>query len=115
MIQKKVCMLGKNGAGKSSLVARFVKSIYSEVYYATVGVKVDKKTVRMGDYELQMILWDLAGDDEWSKHRALYMESAAGYLLVIDGTRRASLDKAFEVQSTTEALMGDVPFVCVVK
>ena len=45
MIQKKICMLGSNAVGKTSLVARFVRSIYSEVYFATVGVKVDKKLV----------------------------------------------------------------------
>ena len=45
MIQKKICLLGSNAVGKTSLVARFVHSIYSEVYFATIGVKVDKKVV----------------------------------------------------------------------
>ncbi|HMZ23156.1 MAG TPA: GTP-binding protein, partial [Blastocatellia bacterium] len=49
MIQKKICLLGAFAVGKTSLVARFVKSIYSDQYLTTVGVKVDKKTVRLGD------------------------------------------------------------------
>ncbi|HMY77058.1 MAG TPA: GTP-binding protein, partial [Blastocatellia bacterium] len=41
MIQKKICLLGAFAVGKTSLVARFVKSIYSDQYLTTVGVKVD--------------------------------------------------------------------------
>ena len=43
MIQKKVCMLGSFGVGKTSLVARFVQGIFSTKYQSTVGVKIDKR------------------------------------------------------------------------
>ena len=45
MTQKKVCMVGTSGVGKTSLVAQFVRSIFSVKYLTTVGVKIDKKTV----------------------------------------------------------------------
>jgi GTPase SAR1 family protein len=45
MIQKKVCMVGASGVGKTSLVAKFIHSIFSDKYLTTVGVKIDKKTV----------------------------------------------------------------------
>ncbi len=41
MIQKKICMVGAFGVGKTSLVARFVHSTYSDKYLTTVGVKID--------------------------------------------------------------------------
>jgi small GTP-binding protein len=113
MIQKKICMLGTNAVGKTSLVARFVRSIYSEVYYATVGVKVDKKVVSVNGSELNLILWDLAGEDEFAKHRAAYLTGAAGYLLVVDGTRLASLEGAHRAQEQAASVLGPVPFVCV--
>src|SRR5918996_1126978 len=37
MLQKKICMLGAFAVGKTSLVARYVKSIFSEKYLTTVG------------------------------------------------------------------------------
>jgi len=49
MIQKKVCMVGTSGVGKTSLVAKFVHSMFSDKYLTTVGVKIDKKTVAVGD------------------------------------------------------------------
>ena len=47
MIQKKICMLGSFAVGKTSLVSRFVSSIFSEKYHTTVGVKIDKKTLTL--------------------------------------------------------------------
>ena len=49
MLQKKVCMVGAFATGKTSLVARFVKGIYSDKYQTTVGVKIDKKRVETSD------------------------------------------------------------------
>ena len=36
MIQKKVCMVGTSGVGKTSLVAKFVHSMFSDKYLTTV-------------------------------------------------------------------------------
>ncbi len=49
MIQKKVALLGAPVVGKTSLVRRFVDSLFDEKYLTTIGVKVDKKPVRVGD------------------------------------------------------------------
>ena len=46
MIQKKICMLGAFAVGKTSLVQRYVHSLYSDKYLTTVGVKIDKKALR---------------------------------------------------------------------
>lgn len=114
VLQKKVCMLGAYAVGKTSLVARFVRSIFSEKYQTTVGVKIDKKTVRIEGRELSLILWDLAGEDEFYQVRMSYLRGSAGYLLVADGTRRATLDKALELQQRAENEIGKVPFILLI-
>ena len=48
MIQKKVCMVGVFATGKTSLVHRFVHSLFSAKYHSTVGVKIDRKQVQVG-------------------------------------------------------------------
>ena len=65
MIQKKICMVGVLAVGKTSLVARFVESIFSKKYHTTVGVKISKKALQVSDQEWHLILWDLAGEDEF--------------------------------------------------
>ena len=86
--QKKVCMLGAFSVGKTSLVKRFVQSIFSETYLTTVGVKIDKKNVELSDRIVTLILWDLAGEDDIASLRMSYLRGSAGYVLVADGTGR---------------------------
>lgn len=111
MIQKKVCMVGAFATGKTSLVERFVKSIYSELYQTTVGVKIDKKVVKLADKEITLILWDLHGEDEFQKIRMSYLRGSSGYILVVDGTRRTTLDKVIMLQARVEESIGKVPFI----
>jgi small GTP-binding protein len=104
-------MLGAFAVGKTSLVARFVKSIFNEKYLTTVGVKIEKKMVRAGNEELMLMLWDLAGEDEFMQVQMTYLRGSAGYFLIVDGTRRATLDKAIELQARAEKEVGNVPFI----
>ena len=113
MIQKKICMLGASAVGKTSLVSRFVRSIFSDKYHTTVGVKVDKKVVALGEDQMDLLLWDLYGEDEFQKMRTSYLRGSSGYVLVVDGTRHETLEKAVVLQNRTEETLGKVPFVLV--
>jgi small GTP-binding protein len=113
MIQKKVCMLGAFAVGKTSLVARFVKSIFSEKYHTTVGVKIDKKVVPTDNGDINLILWDLYGEDDFQKVRMSYLRGSSGYILVVDGTRNATLDTAIGLKQNVEESVGVLPFVVV--
>jgi GTPase SAR1 family protein len=90
-LQKKVCMLGGFSVGKTSLVKRYVDSVFSETYLTTVGVKIDKKTVDLSDRIVNLILWDLAGEDDIASLRMSYLRGTAGYVLVADGTRPSTI------------------------
>ncbi|HMJ06769.1 MAG TPA: Rab family GTPase [Chthoniobacterales bacterium] len=111
MIQKKVCLLGTSGVGKTSLVAQFVHSMFSEKYLTTVGVKIDKKTVRVGENEVVLVIWDLAGDDDFQRLQTSYLRGTSGFLLVADGTRAVTLDQALELKERVAASIGAAPFI----
>ena len=113
MIQKKICMLGATGVGKTSLVSRYVLSVFSDKYLTTIGVKVDKKAVTVDGTEVTLLLWDIYGQDEYQTVRTSYLKGASGYLLVADGTRQLTLDTARELQKTAQGVVGAVPFVLV--
>ena len=111
MIQKKVCMIGTFAVGKTSLVRRFVESIYSDKYHTTVGVKVDKKIVKVAAQEMTLLLWDIEGSDSEHELRKSYLRGASGYLLVADGTRSDTLYKALALQARAEEAVGSAPFL----
>ena len=113
MYKFKVCMLGAFAVGKTSLVQRFVNSIFDERYHTTLGVKIDQKKLHLDGQDIQLILWDLAGEDEFMKVRATYLRGSAGLILVADGLRPETLDTAIELLGRFNADRG-LPFVLAV-
>ncbi|MCA9321371.1 MAG: GTP-binding protein [Planctomycetes bacterium] len=114
MIQKKICLVGAFAVGKTSLVGRYVRSIFSEKYHTTLGVKIDKKVLQASGRDLTFMIWDLAGEDDLMQARISNFRGAAGYILVIDGTRRATLDVAHQIHDRVQKEAGDLPFVAVI-
>ena len=111
MLQKKVCMVGGFAVGKTSLVRRYVQSIFSDAYLTTVGVKIEKKVVSVGAEPVTLILWDIAGEDDVTSIRTSYLRGAAGYFLVVDVTRAETLDVARSIQARVTAAIGSVPLL----
>jgi small GTP-binding protein len=114
VIKKKICMVGAFGVGKTSLVARFVHSMYTEKYQTTVGVKIDKKVVQHLGGEVTLVLWDLAGEDAVTTVRTVHLKGASAYILVMDGLRRNTLAVAVDLHGRVSEAVGKLPFVCVV-
>jgi small GTP-binding protein len=113
MIQKKVCMLGSFSVGKTSLVRRFVESIFSEAYLTSIGVKIDKKVVHANNEDITLVLWDIHGEDVYQKIRLSYLRGMHGYLLVADGTRRQTLEDALALNERVTQEFGKIPSVLV--
>jgi small GTP-binding protein len=111
MLQKKVCMLGSFSVGKSSLLRRFVENMFDEQYHTTIGVKVDKKVVNVSGEDLTLVLWDIYGDDAFQKMRMSYLRGMHGYILVVDGTRRQTLDDGLALNDRVVSAVGKVPAV----
>jgi len=104
-------MLGSFGVGKTSLTARFVLSMFDEKYHTTVGVKVDKKVLQIDGTDLTLMLWDLAGEEDDAPVKLNYVRDAAGYFLVIDGTRGATYNVARSIHERVRSNIGPLPFV----
>jgi small GTP-binding protein len=114
MIHKKICMLGSFGVGKTSLVARFVRGIFDTKYLSTVGVKIDKKEIKVGDQDVLLLLWDLAGEESGSQVKISYLQGAAGYFLVCDGTWSETLVTAKSIHERAVEAVGEIPFMLIV-
>jgi small GTP-binding protein len=114
VIQKKICLLGASGVGKTSLVRRFVDSLFDEHYLTTIGVKVDKRQVQLRDEAITLMLWDIAGAEEHFSIPSAYVRGAAGYLLVVDATRPETMATARELTLQVARDVGTIPCVLVV-
>ena len=102
-------MLGATGVGKTSLVRRYVESMFSEKYQATIGVKIDRKLVDHDGGQISLLLWDLQGEDDLQRVRLSYLRGAAGLIYVVDGTREETLERARSIQQSAQDTVGAIP------
>src|SRR6478672_10634156 len=109
MIQKKICMVGVYGTGKTCLVQQYVQGIFSVKYLSTVGVKIDRKRVRLGEQDVTLLLWDLEGRDGTRDITPSYIRGAHGIIYVADGTRRETVDQLAEIRALVTDSVGEIP------
>ena len=93
----KICLVGEEGVGKTSLIHRFVSGAFDESYIRTLGAVVSKKTVNLGTLEgrpvqVDMMILDIMGKRTFLQlFKEAYFHGAKGILAVFDVTRTASL------------------------
>lgn len=97
MIQKKVCVIGATGVGKTSLIKQFVDGIFSEKYLTSIGVKIDKKLLVENNERVQLLIWDMEGIDRYCGFNPRYLRGAKAYYIVVDQTRHQSLYEGIEI------------------
>jgi len=107
-VRAKVVIVGAPSVGKTSLVRRFVHSIFSETYQSTMGVKVDRKTIETHGAEVTMLLWDMHGETEGLDVPDHYLRGAAGAIAVFDSMRLETANKAVELQHRVLEQSADV-------
>lgn len=93
----KVVMLGAPSVGKTSLVRRFVHSVFEDAYRSTLGAKVERKTVEIGDKSVNLLLWDIHGETEGLIVTPSYLQGAHSAILVFDSMRPETMQTALEL------------------
>lgn len=113
---KKVCLLGDNAVGKTSLIKKYVFDTFDDKYIATIGTKTVKKELIV-DYfgkslNLTLMIWDIIGQKEYRNIQTMSFEGTSGALVVCDSTRPESLDslKNYWLPSLRK-VAGNVPLV----
>lgn len=108
MYNKKVCILGASGVGKTSLVEQFLSARFSEAYRTGSGAKIDKIVVEVDRDKVQLMLWDIQGETQVSRGFLSYMKGASAIIYVVDGTRIETLAMANELRQESSKQPGPV-------
>jgi small GTP-binding protein len=119
-VMKKICMLGDPAVGKTSLVGRFVFSMFDDKYIETIGAKVTKRTMAIEKkstkqrFRLKLLVWDIAGQKTLDFIKPTYYRDAEGALIVADCTRRETLSNVLRWGGSIREVCGDIPVVVLI-
>jgi small GTP-binding protein len=98
-VVKKICILGDPAVGKTSLVGRFVRRQFGEDYLSTIGASVMEKSLELDTggrkRSVELVIWDIAGQHQFTSVTPGFYRGAEGALLVCDLTRRETLRNLF--------------------
>ena len=86
----KVLLLGNSDVGKSSMLLRFVDSVWNDAFTPTIGVDFKVKTLEINNKRVKMQIWDTAGQERFRTVVSTYFKGAHGILLLYDVTNKDS-------------------------
>lgn len=112
-VMKKVCLLGDFSVGKTSLVRRFVEGRFDDRYLSTIGVKISRKELERETHTLNLLIWDLAGSEEFEHVSQRYLLGASGALIVCDLTRPDTVAVLEDYAEQMTAMNPDVAIVLI--
>jgi small GTP-binding protein len=107
----KLCLLGDGAVGKTSLVRRFVFDVFDDKYLMSFGTKVVKKELKVGDTELDMMIWDILGQRTQDALHAAYYRGATGALAVCDFTRPDTMKNLKSWLGNFRSVVGNMPVI----
>ncbi|KAI4347134.1 hypothetical protein L6164_007977 [Bauhinia variegata] len=93
-LQAKLVLLGDMGAGKTSLVLRFVKGQFSEYQESTIGAAFFTQVLSLNEATVKFDIWDTAGQERYHSLAPMYYRGAAAAIVVYDITSKDSFVRA---------------------
>lgn len=112
-MRKKVVIVGHFGVGKTSLTKQFVSNMFSEKYLTTIGVNIEKKIVETSNGTINLILWDIAGEEDLDTIKTSYLKGANAFILVTDLTREITYSKIDNDLDYMQNIVGDIPHLVI--
>ncbi|MFQ5979632.1 MAG: Rab family GTPase [Candidatus Heimdallarchaeota archaeon] len=91
LVYYKIILIGDGAVGKTALCSRFMEKVFLGEYLMTLGTDVTLKTITIGKRQIQLQIWDIAGQPFFESIRESYYRSALGALFVFDVTRPETL------------------------
>src|SRR6267378_7846671 len=110
----KVCLLGEEGVGKTSLVARFVLNQFTERYARSLGARMLKKEVVVSTSgrtaKVVLLIWDIMGEKGFRELlKDAYFGGSQGILAVADLLRQETIQALPDWIDAAQSVAGRVP------
>ena len=109
----KMVLFGNEAVGKTSLVERFVNNRFEEDYLSTIGYNVFEKRIAYLNFEISLMIYDVAGQEKFSELRKKYAEGANTAFLIYDITDLTSFTNVMKWKTELNEIAGNIPFMII--
>ncbi|XP_040105158.1 ras-related protein Rab-23 isoform X2 [Oryx dammah] len=105
----KTVVVGNGAVGKSSMIQRYCKGVFTKDYKKTIGVDFLERQIQVNDEDVRLMLWDTAGQEEFDAITKAYYRGAQACVLVFSTTDRESFEAISSWREKVVAEVGDIP------
>jgi len=112
-IAVKVVIVGNGAVGKSSMIQKYCKGIFTAEYKKTIGVDFLEKRICVNGEDVRMMLWDTAGQEEFDCITRAYYRGAQACVLAFSCVDRESFKQVARWKRKVEEECGNIPMVMV--
>jgi len=109
----KIILVGDYGVGKSTSIHRFVENKFKANYVPTLGVQVTKKSIMVNGHNVDLMIWDLAGQDRYAMVRQRFYTDTEGILMLYDITRMSSLKNIKKWNAEVSRFIKNIPIILI--
>ena len=111
----KVLLLGAPAVGKTSILHRFVKNLFSYDYITSIGINYLTKEIKLEPKNIaKLVIWDIAGQEKFKFLRKEFYSGANGALVIFDLTRLNTYEAIDDwLSEMFEILKKDIPIVII--
>ncbi|XP_035228308.1 ras-related protein Rab-23-like [Stegodyphus dumicola] len=109
----KVVVVGNGAVGKSSMIQRYCKGIFTHSYKKTIGVDFLERQIDYNGEDVRLMIWDTAGQEEFDAITKAYYRGAQACILVFSTVDRDSFKAIESWKRKVENECGEIPMVIV--
>jgi small GTP-binding protein len=78
----KIVVVGNAAVGKTSLIKRYTTDTFEKDYISTLGMQFSKYQEEVAGEKIELLLWDLAGQESFSALRDRFYAGSSGAIVV---------------------------------
>lgn len=78
----KIVIVGDAAVGKTSLIRRYTTDSFEKDYISTLGMQFSKYEEDVAGEKVELLLWDLAGQESFSTLRERFYAGSSGAIIV---------------------------------
>lgn len=109
----KLVVIGAAGVGKTSIVRRFCENSFLEGYKTTIGSDFYVKKLDLEQANVNLSVWDLAGEERFRFVLPTFCKGAQGALIIFDLSRRRSYINITSYIELLWNITGQIPAILI--